>query len=165
MMVVIKGEKDFWAGVIYVTVGAIALWIGETYSMGTSAHMGPGYFPKTLAGILILIGGISLIRAFLKRGEAAGKLAWKPLGLILGACALFGLLLNTAGLIVALLALVLVSASASVKFGFDRTATLGLAGLIAFCSLIFVKGLGVPMPLLGSWLTPFMSGLPLPWSS
>ena len=27
-----------------------------------------------------------------------------------------------------------------------------MIGLIAFCALVFVKGLGVPMPLLGSWL-------------
>jgi Tripartite tricarboxylate transporter TctB family len=148
VMVAIRNEKDFWAGVIYVTVGVVALWFGQTYSMGTSAHMGPGYFPKVLAGMLILIGGISLIRAYLKRGEAAGKLAWRPLFLVLGACALFSLLLNTAGLIVALLALVLVSASASRKFSFDLMATLGLVGLIAFCSLVVVKGLGVPMPLL-----------------
>src|SRR4051794_2972895 len=145
-------------------MGAIALWIGQTYSMGTSAHMGPGYFPRTLAGILVMIGGVSLIRAFLKRGEAAGKLAWKPLCLILGACALFSVLLGAAGLIIALLALVLVSASASRNFGFDRAATLGLAGLVTFCSLVFVKGLGVPMPLLGSWLTSFLGRLPLPWS-
>jgi len=26
-----------------------------------------------------------------------------------------------------------------------------LAGVVAFCALVFVKGLGVPMPLLGSW--------------
>ena len=148
MLAAIKNEKDFWAGVIYVTVGAIALWIGRTYSMGTSAHMGPGYFPKVLAGALILIGGVSLIRSFLSQGEAAGRLVWKPLALVLGACALFNLLLNTAGLIIALVALVLVSASASRKFSFDRTAMLGLAGLIVFCSLVFVKGLGVPMPLL-----------------
>ena len=155
MKMAIKSEKDFWAGMIYVTVGTIALWIGQTYSMGTSARIGPGYFPSALAGMLILIGAISLIRAFLKQGDAVGKLAWRPLFLVLGACALFGLLLNTAGLIVALLALVLVSASASRKFSFDRTATLGLAGLIVFCSLVFVKGLGVPMPLLAGPLLPW----------
>ncbi|HYI71960.1 MAG TPA: hypothetical protein VEX87_19525, partial [Skermanella sp.] len=87
-----------------------------------------------------------------------------PLSLVLGACALFGALLQTAGLIAALLALVLVSASASRRFGFDWTAVAGLAALIAFCSLIFVGGLGVPMPLAGSWLKPFLAGLPLPWS-
>ena len=26
-----------------------------------------------------------------------------------------------------------------------------MIGLVAFCALVFVKGLGVPMPLLGTW--------------
>jgi hypothetical protein len=46
---------------------------------------------------------------------------------------------------------VLMSAAASSKFRFEWTATAGLIGLIVFCSVVFVKGLGVPMPLLGSW--------------
>jgi hypothetical protein len=162
--IAIRNEKDFWAGAIYVAMGGAALWVGRSYSMGTSAHMGPGYFPRALAGILILIGCVSLVRACRRHGEAVGRLAWKPLSLVLGACALFGALLQTAGLIAALLALVLVSASASRRFGFDWTAVAGLAALIAFCSLIFVGGLGVPMPLAGSWLKPFLAGLPLPWS-
>jgi hypothetical protein len=59
------------------------------------------------------------------------------------------------GLIVALLILVLVSAAASVKFSFDWRAVAGLFLLIAFCSLVFVKGLGVPMPLVGTVLEPY----------
>jgi hypothetical protein len=35
-------------------------------------------------------------------------------------------------------------------------------GLIVFCAIVFVKGLGVPMPLLGSWLEPVL-GDALPW--
>jgi hypothetical protein len=53
--------------------------------------------------------------------------------------------------VIALLALVLLSAAASEKFRFDWWAVLGLVGLIAFCSLVFVNGLGVPAPLIGSW--------------
>ena len=52
---------------------------------------------------------------------------------------------------IALLVLVLMCASASEKFSFDTKAIAGLVGLVAFCVLVFVKGLGVPMPLLGSW--------------
>jgi hypothetical protein len=64
------------------------------------------------------------------------------------------------GLIIALLALVLTSAAASERFRFDWRAALGLVALIVFCALVFVKGLGVPMPLFGPWLEPLLgSGL------
>jgi hypothetical protein len=47
--------------------------------------------------------------------------------------------------------LVLASAAASPEFRFQWSAIIGLIGFIAFCALVFVKGLGVPLPLLGSW--------------
>ena len=42
-------------------------------------------------------------------------------------------------------------AAASVKFRFEWKATLLALVLVAFCALVFVKGLGLPMPLFGSW--------------
>ena len=63
----------------------------------------------------------------------------------------FGLLLIPTGLIVALVALILISAAASMHFKFDWKALGALIILVVFCALVFVWGLGVPMPLLGTW--------------
>ena len=158
----VRAPKDFWAGLIYIAVGVIALWVGADYKMGTAGRMGPGYFPKVLAGLLIGLGALSLLRSVVSKGEPIGEIVWGPLALILLACALFGVLLPGFGLIVALLALCLVSAAASKAFAFDWKATGGLVLLLAFCTLVFVKGLGVPMPILGSTLEPII-GPVLPW--
>jgi putative tricarboxylic transport membrane protein len=147
----IRGPKDFWTGVIYVLFGGIAFWIARDYGFGTASRMGPGYFPTVLSALLVLIGVISVVRSFIVPGEPLGSFALKAGFLIILSTVLFGYLINRAGLIVALLALVLVSAAASEKFAFDWKAILGLGVLIAFCALVFVWGLGVPMPLLGSW--------------
>jgi hypothetical protein len=155
----LSSPKDFWTGLIYIAVGAGAAWIGQRYNMGTAGRMGPGYFPKVLAGILIILGVISMARSFVIKGEPVERVAFKPLVLVLLACTLFGLLINRAGLIVALAALVLVSAAASREFKLDWLALAGLVALIAFCSLVFVKGLGIPMPLIGTWLEPFAGPL------
>jgi hypothetical protein len=32
------------------------------------------------------------------------------------------------------------------------TSVAALIGLVAFCVIVFVKGLGVPMPLIGTWI-------------
>jgi Tripartite tricarboxylate transporter TctB family len=148
---VIRGPKDFWTGVIYVLFGGIAFWIARDYGFGTASRMGPGYFPTVLSALLVAIGVISLVRSFIVPAEPLGQFAIKAGFLIILATALFGILINRAGLIVALLALVLISAAASEKFRFDWKATVGLLVLIAFCALVFVKGLGVPMPLIGTW--------------
>lgn len=147
----IRGPKDFWTGVIYFLFGGIAFWIAQDYGFGTASRMGPGYFPSVLSALLVLIGLISLVRSFIVPGEPLGKFALKAGVLIILSTVLFGFLINRAGLVIALLALVLVSAAASEKFRFEWKAVLGLIVLIAFCALVFVIGLGVPMPLIGTW--------------
>ncbi len=154
----ITNPKDFWAGLIYIGFGVLALWIGADYKFGTAGRMGPGYFPKVLACLLIGFGTASFVRSFFVHGEAIQGIAWKPLLFLLAACALFGILLAPVGLVGALLALCLVSAAASRQFAFDWKALAGLVVLISFCALVFVKGLGVPMPLLGSWIAPLFEG-------
>lgn len=144
-------KKDFWAGVLYIALGAAAFWIGRDYPMGTAGRMGAGYFPTVLSIILMLIGLLSAARAFAQEGEAVGAIAWKALGLVVGSTALFGLLLPTTGLVIALIVLILASALASQHFRLDPKAVAGMILLIAFCTLVFVKALGVPMPLIGSW--------------
>ena len=162
MHALIKAPKDFWTGVIYIALGAAALWFGAEYQMGTAGRMGPGYFPKVLASILVALGAISLVRSFLTNGEPVTAVAVKPLVLILAACALFSFLLPTMGLGVALLVLCVVSAAASDQFRFDPKVAVGLLALIVVCALVFVKGLGVPIPLLGSALDPVLGPM-LPW--
>jgi hypothetical protein len=156
----IQSPKDFWTGLIYLAVGATVIFIARNYSVGTASRMGPGYFPLALSGLLIVFGLVAVVRSFIVPGGPIGAFAWKPLVLVLGATALFGALISTLGLVIALLALVLVSAAASEKFRFDWRAALGLAALVVFCALVFVKGLGVPMPLFGPLLEPLLgSGL------
>ncbi len=151
-----KAPKDFWIGVIYLGAGAFGLVIGREYPLGSAGRMGSGYFPFIISCFLLLISIVTIVRSFLAEGEPVGTPAWKAAILVVGSVVAFGALLPTAGLIVALLATVLTSAAASEKFRFEWRATASLFGLVVFCSLVFVKGLGVPMPLVGPWLEPFM---------
>ena len=156
----VEGPKDVLAGLVYIAFGGLMIWGALGYRLGTAGDMGPGYFPRVLAVVLMILGLISLVRGFLVRGEKVAGVAWKPLAMILGSSLLFGVLLERAGLAVALAVLVLVSASASSKYRFDWKALIGLAAFIAFCIICFVKGLGVPMPILGRWLEPLAPFLP-----
>ena len=54
-------------------------------------------------------------------------------------------------MVIALIILTLGCATASNRFCLDRTNILITAGLTVFCVLVFVKGLGLPMPILGTW--------------
>ena len=150
MAAMIKNPKDFWAGLMYVGVGAAAILFASELPMGSAVRMGPAYFPSLLGGLLILLGAAALIRSLIVPGEGIGALAWREVLLVVAAVVLFGLLLASAGFIVACLVLVLVVAYASSEFRW-RPAILLAAGLTVFSVLIFANLLGVPLPLLGSW--------------
>jgi hypothetical protein len=47
--------------------------------------------------------------------------------------------------------LIIISASASAKFRWLPTLLIA-AGLTVFCILVFIKGLGIPLPVIGTWL-------------
>ena len=147
----VRAPKDLVAGLIYLTVGLAAIIIGLDYKMGTALQMGPAYFPSVLGGVLAFIGLLSLIRSFVSEGEPLEAFAWKPLLTIVGAVVVFGLLVRGAGVLIALPLFVLMTARASVNFRW-LPALLLAAGTTAFCALVFVKALGVPLPLIGRWL-------------
>jgi len=146
----IRSPRDFWAGMLYIVFGASAVLIARDYEMGNAFKMGPGYFPTMLGGLLMLIGLLAMWRAFWQPGTPIGTFTCKGLLLVLASTLVFGLVVRGAGLLIALPLLVLVSASASVRFRWGPSLALAL-GLTVFCTLVFLKGLGVPLPLLGAW--------------
>jgi hypothetical protein len=148
---IIRNPKDFWIGVIYIVFGAIAFWITRDYRMGSASQMGPGYFPTVLSSLLIIFGVISVVRSFLRPGEPIGAFGWKGAILVFVGTVLFGYLESRAGMIIALIILVFTSGAASKKFRFGWKTALWVIVLTGFCVLVFVKGLGLPFRLLGSW--------------
>lgn len=147
----ITNPRDFWAGTLYILFGLGAVLIARSYPFGSATRMGPGYFPTVLGVILALLGLLSLLRAFRSDGKPVGAIAWKPLLAITGGTALFAFLLPRVGLPLALAVLILTSAAISENFRFQWRPALALMSLIAFCVIVFVELLGVPLPLIGSW--------------
>lgn len=150
MSSLIRNPKDFWSGVIFLCFGLAAIIIGQDYSMGTAGRMGPAYFPVILGGMLALIGIVAMVRSLVRPGEGIERFAIKEIILIIAAVLLFGFLVRGAGLVAAVFILVMLSAYASAKFRL-LPSTLLAAGMAIFTVLLFVKGLGLPMPILGSW--------------
>jgi hypothetical protein len=147
----IRHPKDFWIGIIFLFFGLAAIIIGLNYPMGSAGRMGPAYFPTVLGGLLTLVGAVGVIRSLLRPGEPVGKFYIKEIVLVLVAVLLFGLLMRNAGLVPAVLVLVLMSAYASPKFTWGASLLLAI-GLAVFAVVVFVKLLGLPMPILGPWL-------------
>lgn len=153
----IRSPKDFCAGLIYLAIGLVAIYLGRELPMGTALKMGPSYFPTVLGSLLALIGVISLVRSFMQKGEPIPRFAWKPLLLITVATVVFGLLVRGAGFVIALPIYIIMTAYASVHFRWVPTLVIAAIATL-LCSLVFIKGLGVPLPLIGRWFSGWFGG-------
>ena len=147
----LRNAKDLLAGCLFLAFGAAFLALAQSYQLGSARRMGPAYFPVVLSLILIAVGLATVTRALLVAGPPIRDFAGKSLALVTASVVLFGLIVQGAGLAVATAALVLASAPASRRFRMLSTLLLALA-LGVFCTLVFVAGLGLPFPALGSWL-------------
>ena len=140
-------KKDLCAGLLLIALGATAMVIARNYPFGSALRMGPGYLPMVLGALLILFG-LAILGAGLAGGEkieGAGSLRVLiilPLSLVL-----FGLLVDRAGFVPAMLVLIFGSALASREFRFVEVLLFSI-GLTALAVAVFVWGLGLPYPLL-----------------
>lgn len=141
--------KDTAAGVLFMVVGAAALAIGADYRTGTLLHMGPGYFPRMMSGLLLLLGALIAIVGLRHRradAEKAPPWSWRAMATVLGGIVLFGLGLERFGLVASISALILVSAYAERQRGLVEALILAVS-LNVIAWLVFVAGLGMPLSL------------------
>ncbi|RQO57392.1 hypothetical protein DBR47_16375 [Paucibacter sp. KBW04] len=144
----IKSQRDFWSGLLFVIVGLVFALGSTNYSFGSSAQPGPAYFPFWLGVLLTVLGGMVLFKALSiesEGGDPIGKIAWKPLLILLGAIVFFGLALPRLGLVVTLPVLVTLSALAGQDFHW-KDALLNSVVLTVGSWVIFVWGLKLVIP-------------------
>jgi hypothetical protein len=143
----LRGHPDLLSGLALVLVGAAIIWMAQAYQMGTPRRMGPAFLPTLVGGILAVFGLIILSGAR-KRAEELPDLMMRPVVLILVAIAFWALTIEYLGLVPSTFGLVIISAVASPGFGLIRALlTAGAATLFAY--LVFIAGLGMPIPVLG----------------
>jgi putative tricarboxylic transport membrane protein len=150
----IRHPKDFCAGVMFLMFGAAAVFFATDYNVGSSAKMGPGYFPFVLGGLLAVLGVTLMVRSvfWTQQPQDWPALHYKPLVLVLSSVLLFGLLLRPLGLLVSTTLLVVVSSLASPEFRW-KEALLNAAALIFIVWVVFVYGLDFQVPIWPSFMT------------
>jgi uncharacterized membrane protein len=149
----IRNQRDFGAGIMYVVIGLFFTIMATQYPMGTAAKMGPGYFPFFLGILMALLGLLVLVKSLSAKAaiESIPKFNWRIIAQITGAVVLYGLLLPRLGFLVAVVVLVLVSASASKEFTW-KGSLINAGFLVVFTYSVFVLGLKLQFPLLPAFL-------------
>lgn len=155
----IRNPKDVACGLLLVALGAYFFWLGADLPVGRAIRMGPGYFPRVLCGLLAFLGLIVLLTGLSFRGDAEAAepdahrspIPWQGLILITVSVVIFGIGVRPLGLGPSIGLAVFVSAAASRKFRLQSAALMAVI-MVAFAWAVFIKGLGLPLPMLGPWL-------------
>ncbi len=142
----IKSQEDFWAGVMFVGFGLLAIFMSRDYPFGTTSRMGPGYFPTWLGIIMALLGAALVMQGLKSVGEPLKKWAFKPMVLLSLGFIAFGWALDNVGFVIATGALIILGAAAGQEFRFKEVIIMTIV-LIVGSWAVFIYGLGLPYPL------------------
>ena len=159
----IKSQKDFFSGLMFLLVGIAFAWGAGSYSIGTGARMGPGYFPMVLGVLLAGLGLVITITSLVVEtpdGDPVGSFAWKPLVFIIAGNLVFGasigglpsIGLPPMGLIFGIFALTFVSSNAGDEFKFKEVLILAII-LSVFSYAAFIMLLKLQFPVWPTFLT------------
>ena len=144
----IKSQRDFYAGLLLILVGA-AFAIGATnYSFGSAVRPGPGYFPFGLGIILAILGGIVFFTSFNRHctdGDPIGNIPWRPLLCIVFAIIFFGAAVTRVGFVISFPLAIVLTSYASTEFTW-KGAILNALVLTVASYMIFIWGLQLTIP-------------------
>jgi putative tricarboxylic transport membrane protein len=148
-------RKDVLAGLLFIGVAGLGLWLSRNYPIGTALRMGTGYVPRLLCWILLGLGLIVLVQGLREaqgpRPRASGQgSAWQPVIFVTASLVIFGLSIERLGLVVSILLLVGVGAVAARNLRALETLAAALV-LIALSWGIFILGLGLTIPVWPEW--------------
>ena len=142
----IRNQEDFWAGMMFIAFGVLAIVISRDYPMGAAMRMGPGYFPTLIGGGLVLLGLIIAVLATRSDGEGIGTFPWRAIVLLSVAFAAFAWGIDNIGFIPALVILIVLSSLSSRHF---KWIEIGIETLVLVVGswAVFIYGLELPFPL------------------
>lgn len=141
-----RDYADIIGGVLLLAAGLfIAAYAHSTLDPGTMRKLGPGMFPMAVGLLMAVFGVLVAVPAFFREGAPVTVKPRAALA-VLGGIAVFGLLIVPAGLVPALIAMILTATVAENRVRPRAIAAMCIVlPLMAF--LIFKIGIGLPMPM------------------
>jgi putative tricarboxylic transport membrane protein len=148
-------RKDVLAGLMFMAVALVGLWVSRDYQTGTALRMGTGYVPRLLCWTLLGLGGLVLLQGAWRKeipaaASASGQSAWRPVVFVTASLVVFGLTIERLGLVISILLLIGIGAIAARALRPLETLSAALV-LIVLSWAIFIVGLGLTIPVWPEW--------------
>lgn len=144
-MLRVRSPQDLGAGVLFVAIGAVGLYLAKDLTYGSPRSMGPGFFPTWLSGTILALGIITAARSLVLAGPPIGRLNLRPLLFVLAAVLACGLLIEHVGLAISLVVMTAIAGLSRRDTRWGETMVLAVAMAVA-AVVVFVHLLGQSMP-------------------
>jgi hypothetical protein len=149
----VLAQKDVLAGLFFIGVALLGLWMSRDYQIGTALRMGTGYVPRLLCWVLLGLGVLVALQGLRAGAAEFGPFAefwWRPFVFVPLSILAFAYSIESLGAIVASALLIAVGAFAGRDMRpLEVVATAAI--LIALCWFIFIWGLGLPLSAWPDW--------------
>jgi putative tricarboxylic transport membrane protein len=149
----ILARKNVLAGLMFIAIAALGLWVSRNYPIGTALRMGTGYVPRLLCWILMGLGAAILVQGLREKDAPPERTSWQqlmPIVVVTTSLVAFAFAIEQLGLVLSILLLVGIGAIAArdIKIWETLVAALVLVGL---SWVIFILGLGLTIPVWPVW--------------
>jgi len=153
-------RKNVLAGLMFIAIAALGLWLSRHYPVGTALRMSTGYVPRLLCWILMGLGAVVLLQGLRETPAATaagdspaepGMLArLRPIAMVTLSLIAFALTLEPLGLVLAIFILFAVASLATTDLKVWETLA-AAAGMSVLTWAIFILGLGLPISVWPDW--------------
>ncbi len=144
-MLRVKSPQDIGAAAILILIGGCGVYFGRDLNFGSSARMGPGFFPVILSWLILAIGVLIGAKAFVFDGPPIERVKLRPILFVSISILLFGVVIEYIGLALTAILVTFIAAAGNTRTKWGETVILALV-LSVFSVAIFIYGLGQPMP-------------------
>jgi hypothetical protein len=158
-------RKNVLAGLLFIVVAALGLWLSRHYPVGTALRMSTGYVPRLLCWVLMALGGVARVQGLRERDAAASDRSppagaepappgvltqLRPIAMVTLGLVAFALALEPLGLVLAIFILFAVASLATRDLKLWETLA-AAAGMSVLTWVIFILGLGLPISVWPDW--------------
>jgi len=149
----ILARKNVLAGLMFIAIAALGLWMSRDYPIGTALRMGTGYVPRLLCWILMGLGVAILVQGLREKDAPPERTSWRqlmPIVVVTTSLVAFALTIEQLGLVLSILLLVGIGAIAARDIKIWELLVAALV-LVALSWAIFILGLGLTIPVWPVW--------------
>src|SRR3954463_16764822 len=101
-------RRDVLAGLLFVGVALLGLWVSRDYPIGTALRMGTGYVPRLLCWILMALGAAIAVQGLREKDAPPERPSWRqlmPIVVVTTSLVAFALAIEQLGLVLSILLL------------------------------------------------------------